>query len=214
MKIFGAPLSPFVRKLMIYCAERDLTYDHVPIFPMGPDGQNPEFQAASPMGKIPAIEDDGFTLADSSAIIHYLEAKHGALLLPKEAQAVGRVIFFDEIADTALAAVTAPIFFNRVVLPKFMGKDGDLAAADKAERETLPPILEKLEKTMPENGNFLVGDALTLADIALASIFVNFKHGGVSVDASAYPRLAAWLSATWARPSFVRQLAMEAKILG
>ncbi|MFC4291489.1 glutathione S-transferase family protein [Sphingorhabdus arenilitoris] len=214
MKIFGAPLSPFVRKVMIYCAERDIPYDHVPIFPMGPDGQNPEFLAASPLGKIPAIEDDGFTLADSSAIIHYLEAKHGQALLPEDAQARGQAIFFDEIADTAIAAVTGPIFFNRVVAPKFMGREGDMAAADVAEKETLPPILAKLEKLMPDDSAYLVGGALSVADISLASVFINFKHGGVTVDSDHYPKLSAWLLAIWDRPSFQRQMALEARILG
>lgn len=213
MKIYGAPLSPFVRKLMIYCAEAGLTYDHVPTFPMGPDGQNPEFLAASPLGKIPALEDDGFHLADSSAIFHYLDAKHNSGFLPAEPQARGKAVFFDEIADTALVAIGGTIFFNRVVAPKFMGRDGDLAAADVAEKETLPPLLAKLEALMPAGGEFLVGDALTIADISMASVFVNLKHGGVEVDSVSYPRLAAWLSGIWARPSFVGQLAMEGKIL-
>lgn len=214
MKIYGAPVSPFVRKLMIYCAEAGVAYDLTPTFPLGPDGQDPGFLAASPIGKIPAIEDDGFTLADSSAIVQYLEAKHGAGLIPAEAQARGRTVFFDEVADTALIAVIGTIFFNRIVAPKFMGRDGDLAAADVAEKETLPPLLAKLEKLMPTDGGFLVGDSLTLADISMASVFVNLKYGGVAVDAAAYPRLAAWLSGIWARPSFAAQMAMEAKAMG
>lgn len=214
MKIFGAPLSPFVRKLMIYCAERGLAFDHQPTFPLGPDGQDPEFLAASPLGKIPAMDDDGFQLADSSAIIHYLEVKHGAALLPQDAQARGQAVFFDEVADTALIAVAGTVFFNRVVAPKFMGRDGDLAAADAAEKEALPALLTKLEKLMPAAGGFLVEGRFTLADISMASVFVNLKHAGVMVDAAAYPRLAAWLSGIWARPSFAGQIAAEEKVLG
>ena len=60
-----------------------------PIIPMGPDGADPDFVAASPMGKIPAMDDEGYRLGDSSAIIHYLEAKHGAALLPDEPKALG-----------------------------------------------------------------------------------------------------------------------------
>lgn len=214
MKIYGAAVSPFVRKLMVYCAETGLAYDYTPTFPLGPDGQDPEFLKASPLGKIPAIEDDGFTLADSSAIVHYLEAKHGFGLLPVGAQDRGTAVFFDEVADTSLTAVVGTIFFNRVVAPKFMGRDGDLAAADVAEKETLPPLLAKLEKLMPAQGGFLVGDKFTLADISMASVFVNLKYGGVSVDGAAYPRLAAWLAGIWARPSFAAQMAMEAKAMG
>ncbi|MEE9432774.1 MAG: glutathione S-transferase family protein [Sphingorhabdus sp.] len=213
MKIFGASLSPFVRKLMVYCAERGIEYDHTPTFPMGPDGADPDFVAASPMGKIPAMNDDGFTLADSSAIIHYLEVKHGAALLPEEAKARGKAVFYDEVGDTVIPAVMGPIFINRVVMPKFMGKDGDSAAADKAEKEDMPPLLAKLEAMMPEAGGFLVEGRLTLADIAVASPFVNLKHAGVAPDAAQHPRLAKWLAGIWSLPSFSAQIASEEKFL-
>lgn len=213
MKIYGAALSPFVRKLMIYCAEAQLAYEQTPTFPAGPDGQNPEFLAVSPLGKIPAINDDGFCLADSSAILHYLDAKYAKGLIPSDPQARGQAVFFDEIADTVLGPIAGALFFNRVVAPKFMGREGDLAAADLAEKETLPALLTKLEKMIPVSGGFLVGGAFSIADISLASAFVNVKHGGVVVDAADFPRLAAWLASIWARPSFAAQLAMEAKIM-
>ena len=76
------------------------------------------------------------------------------------------------------------MFFNRVVAPRFLGREGDLAAADKAERETLPPLLDYLEGVIPDSG-FLVGDALTLADLAVASPFANLAHCGVTIDAGA-----------------------------
>lgn len=212
MKIYGAPLSPFVRKVIIYCVERQIDFDLIPIFPMGPDAAKPEFVAASPMGKIPAMDDDGFALADSSAIIHYLEAKHGAALLPEDAQARGTAVFFDEIADTVLVQAAGALFFNRVVAPKFMGQEGDQAAADLAEKETIPAALSKLEPLVPD-AQYLVGDSLSLADIALASVFVNARHGGVEVDAARYPRTAKWLSGIWELPSFVAQLEAEKQAL-
>ena len=214
MKIFGAALSPFVRKVMVYCAEREIAFDHAPIFPMGPDAENPEFKAASPMAKIPAMEDEGYTLVDSSAIIHYLEAKHGSALIPDDAKARGTAIYFDEIADTVFAGAIGAVFFNRVVAPKFMGREGDTVAANLAENETIPALLEKLEAQIPQDGDFLVGDALTIADISMAGGFVNMKHGGILVDEAKFPRTANWLAGIWARPSFAAQIAMEEKIAG
>lgn len=213
MKIFGALLSPYVRKLVVYCAERGIEYDHTPTFPLGPDGADPDFVAASPMAKIPAIEDDGFTLADSSAIIHYLEVKHGAALLPEEAKARGTAIFYDEIGDTIIPAAMGPMFVNRVVKPKFMGIEGDLAAADKAEKEDLPPVLAKLEALMPENGGFLVEDRLTIADIAVASPFVNLKFAGYELDAASYPKTAAWYSGISRLESFAAAVSREEKLM-
>ncbi len=73
MKLYGTSLSPFVRKVLVVLAEKGVEVQHVPLRFHDPD---PRFQAASPLGKIPALDDDGFLLADSSAIIHYLERKH------------------------------------------------------------------------------------------------------------------------------------------
>src|SRR3546814_8676944 len=60
------------------------------------------------------------------------------------------------------------LFFNRIVAPKFLGREGDLAAADVAEKDELPKLLAYLEGAIPAPG-FLVGDRLTLADLAVAS---------------------------------------------
>ena len=110
-------------------------------------------RAASPFAKMPALDDDGFLLADSSAICHYLEATHPApALIPADPQARGRTIWFDEFADTMLFAAIGPIFFNRVVAPRFLKRDGDAAAAERAEAEALPPVLDYLEQATPDHG--------------------------------------------------------------
>ena len=143
---------------------------------------------------MPALDDDGYTLADSSAICHYLEAKHpDPALIPAEPAARGKTIWFDEFADTILFACGAAMFFNRVVAPRFLRREGDLAAADKAERETLPPLLDYLEGVIPASG-YLVGDALTLADLAVASPFANLAHCGVTIDAARYPKVTRYVA--------------------
>lgn len=205
MIVHGSSLSPFVRKVMVVAAEKGLALDNVQV-PPGP--KSPEFLAISPFGKIPAFEDGDYHLCDSSAIVHYLDAKYSDHpLIPAEAQARGRSIWFDEYADTIMFAAAAPIFFNRVVM-KLMGKEGDLAAADKAEAEALPPALDYLEGAIPASG-FLVEDRFTLADAAVASPFVNFIHAGVMIDAARYPKVAAYAAAMLARPSFAAVIAKE-----
>ena len=82
MKIYGFPLSPFVRKVMVVAQEKGIDAEIVPANPAHP---TEEFLAASPYGKIPAMDDEGFCLADSSAIAHYLDAKHpDPALLPAD----------------------------------------------------------------------------------------------------------------------------------
>jgi glutathione S-transferase len=210
MIIYGSTMSPFVRKVAALANEKQLAFELRPVAIADPD---PAFRAVSPFAKMPAMDDDGFGLADSSAICHYLEAKHPEpALIPSEARLRGQTIWFDEFADTILFGCIAPIFFNRVVAPRFLGRDGDLAAADKAEREALPPVLDYLETQIP-HGNFLVGDMLTLADLAVASPFANLEHAGVVVDTARYPRLTDYAAAILARASFAAMVARERAFL-
>jgi glutathione S-transferase len=210
MIVYGASLSPFVRKVLAYGAEKGIELEHKPL---GLGSDDPDFLAASPFRKIPAFSDGDFGISDSSAIIHYLEAKYPEpALIPAEPRARARVVWFDEFADTILCACGAKMFFNRIVAPRFLGRDGDLDMADKAEKEELPPILDYLERTIPENG-WLVGDSITLADIAVATAFANFRHLGMPVDAGRYPRVAEFADRMLARPSFAGWVEREAAFL-
>lgn len=197
MIVYGSSLSPFVRKVLVYAAERGIEVEARQTPPNAPD---PEFVEASPFRKIPAIRDGDYCLSDSSAIIQYLEAKYaGTPLIPAEAEARGRVIWFDEFADTILFGCGVKMFFNRIVAP-LRGLPGDAAIADAAEKEELPPILAYLESVVTED--YLVGGALTLADIAVASPFVNLLHLGIAPDKNRYPRLAAYVDRMLARSGF------------
>ena len=189
MILYGSSMSPFVRKVLAYAGEKGLELD---LQPTGFPGHAPEFLEASPFKKMPALRDGDYLLADSSAIIHYLEAKHPEpALIPADAELRGKTIWFDEFSDTIVCACGAKIFFNRVVAPRFIGRAGDLAAAEAAERDELPPILDYLERIVPDAGGYLVGGRLTLADLAVASPFANLRHAGTEVDADRYPRTLA-----------------------
>jgi glutathione S-transferase len=210
MIVHGNSLSPFVRKVMVFAAEKGVALANKPTG-IGP--KSPEFLAMSPFGKIPAFEDGDYTLCDSSAIVQYIEAKHPEHpLIPAEAKARGRTIWYDEYADTIFVGQLGMIFFHRVVAP-MMKMPNDLAAADKMEAEQLPVQLAYLESVIPTSG-FLVEDRLTLADIAVASPFANMAYAGVKLDAGAYPKVAAYIAGIHARPSFAAIIAAERKMLG
>jgi len=209
--IHGSTVSPFVRKTVVIAVEKGIEFT----LKAGEFG-NPsaEFLACSPFRKIPAMEDGDFRLCDSSAIIHYLEAKQPEpSMIPSSPQSRGRTIWYDELGDTIISAAGGAIFFNRFVAPKVLGREGDLAAAEKAEAEALPPIYDYLEKTVPGEG-FLVDDRFTLADAAVASPFVNLAHLEIRPHAEKYPRLTAYLAAIHARPSFARFITREGKLFG
>ena len=210
MILFGSTISPFVRKAAAFMHEKGIEFELIPI---GIGDPNPEFRAASPFAKMPALVDGDYRLADSSAIIHYLEALHPSPeLIPSDPRERGRAIWFEEWADSMLFACVGKMFFNRVVAPRFLGRDGDLAVADAAERDELPPLLDYLEGVIPPSG-FLVGDRLTIADIGVASPFANFAHCGVAIDPALYPKVTAFTAAILGRPSFAAMVERETAFL-
>src|SRR4028118_968973 len=100
MIVFGASISPYVRKVLVFGAEKGLELENKPL---GFDSDDPGFRAASPFRKIPAFEDGDFRIADSSAIIAYLDAiRPEPNLVPTEARARARCVWWDEFADTLL----------------------------------------------------------------------------------------------------------------
>jgi glutathione S-transferase len=211
MILYGAPVSPFVRKVLAYAAEKGITLELVPV---GIGDSNPDFVAISPFKKMPALKDGDFGISDSSAIIAYLEAKHPSpALIPADPKDHARVIWFDEFADTIATAAMGPVFFNMVVAPMFLKQECDMAVVDHAKANLVPPVWDYLESVIPASG-FLVGDAFSLADIAVASPFVNGAHCGLTPDAVSYPKLNAYLAAIHGRPSMGDWIAREKKMLG
>jgi glutathione S-transferase len=204
MLIYGALISPYVRKVGIAAAEKGIAWDLIPTSPRSPD---PDFNAASPFGKIPAMQDGDYRLADSSAIVAYLEAKHPApALLPTDAKARGKAVWFDEFADTMLCASGLKVLFNRFVGPKLLKVPGDEALAAQGEAE-LPPLYAYLESVCPAEG-WLVGEKFSLADIAVASVFRSLQYVNVDPKPEQYPATVAWYGRVRERPSW-QQIAVQ-----
>jgi glutathione S-transferase len=209
MIVYGSTLSPFVRKVLAYGVEKGIALTFKGVGVQSPD---PDFRAASPFGKMPTFRDGDYMLSDSTAIICYLEAGHPEpALIPVEARARGRAMWFDEFGDTILAAAGAKIFFNRFVAA-MVGRTPDLAAAEQAIANDLPPIFDYLEGVIPDSG-YLVGDRLTLADLAVASPFVNLDHCGVRPDAATHPRLVGYIGAMMARESMAPLIEKDRRLL-
>ena len=211
MILYGSSLSPFARKVLACAAEKGMELE---LRPTGIPNPSAEFLEASPLRKMPAFRDGDFTLADSSAIVHYLEAiQPDPALIPADPKLRGKTIWFEEFADTILVTCGSKIFFNLIVAPRFMGLPGDPEAARQAELNDLPPVLDYLESVAPDEGGYLVGDRLTLADIAVAGPFANFRHTDTKVDSARYPRTIAYVDRILARPSLAQWIERETAFL-
>jgi glutathione S-transferase len=210
--LHGSPASPFVRKVRVVLAEKKLAYTLDPVMPFGP---NPEFRKLSPLGKIPALTDDGKSLPDSSVICAYLERKYPEHpIYPSDPWEYGRALWFEEFADSALVSVTGPkIFFQKVVNPMFFNRPTDEEMVEKALHEELPPLLDYLEGEL-DAGEGFVGGTFSFADVTIATQFVNFQHAGYAIDAQRWPKLAAHVAKTLARPSFAACIEEERALFG
>jgi glutathione S-transferase len=94
-----------------------------------------------------------------------------------------------------------------------MKKPADEALVEKAATETIPPVFAYLESQL-EGRDYLVGNRFSLADIAIASPFVNYQHGAGTIDRSKYPNLASFVERILARPSFKSLIAEEQAMFG
>ena len=78
-------------------------------------------------------------------------------------------------------------------------------AAVEAAREPIPPLLGYLDGELSGKAT-LCGEEVTLADITVASVLLNYLHAGERIEAGDYPCLRAYLDRLFARPSFARRI--------
>jgi glutathione S-transferase len=201
--VYGSSVSPFVRKVCVVLSEKGLKYT---LEQAGPFNPTPEFLAASPLKKMPALRDTSIpepnTLADSSVICDYIESKYPEpALYPKEPYSRARALWFEEYADTTMGiCITAGLFFERFV-KRLMGQQPNEEICRKTLEEHLPPMFDYLDKEIGDN-EFLVGGALTIADISIASMLANLDHLGEDINPVRWPRLCAYTERLLQRPAF------------
>lgn len=207
IKLYGAALSPFVRKTRVFLAEKDIPFESVHVDPFNAPE---DYSNINPLRRIPAMEHDGRLLADSAVICAYLERAfpETPTLYPVDAADYAHALWLEKYADYELAPLTTfTVFRNRVIM-KLMGKPSDEERIERALTEKLPPHFAYLESQI-EGREWLAGPQFSIADIAVASQFANFAHGGEKLDPQQYPSLAAHVDKVLSRPSFSALLERE-----
>ncbi|NKF21910.1 glutathione S-transferase family protein [Solimonas marina] len=157
--------------------------------------RTPEFLALNPNGKVPTLVfDDGRVLAESNAMLCYLA--EGSPLLPDDRWLRALVLqwlFFEQYShEPYIATVRYWI--------RYLGKRDEWAVKIAETRTRGYAALDVLE-TQLRKTPFLVGEAYTIADIALWAYTHVAHEGDFSLDA--YPQIRAWLARVEAQPGFM-----------
>ena len=223
--LYGAPLSPFVRKAEVVLREKGIPFESesVNIMPM-PDW----FKEIIPARRIPVLRDTSVgtegragTIPDSSAICAFVEKKHPQpALYPSEPFAHARAIWLEEWADSELAAGIGTGIFRPIMFARFQGKPPDLETAKATWNDKLPRLFDYLEgeldgagATKPEDARHLLGGTLSIADIAVGVQLAQLEMVVGLPDVRRWPRVVTFAERMIARPSFAPNLAICRKIV-
>lgn len=216
--LYGAPLSPFVRKVDVVLREKSVEFEleSVNILPM-PDW----FKEISPARRIPVLRDRSVgeegvagTIPDSSAICAFIERKHpDPPVFPSDAFELGRALWYEEWSDTELIAPIGMGIFRPIMFNVFQKKDPDLETARKTYREKLPPVFDYLEGELEGGGRWLVGDEPSIADISVACSLTQLSLVAGPPPADRWPAVASFFESMTGRPSFAPTLEVCRKIV-
>ena len=183
MKIYGDSISGNCLKVKWVADSLGLSYDWIETDILVGQSRTPEYLAMNPAGQVPAvILDDGRPLAQSNAIILHLA--EGSPLIPRDAYERARMLewmFWEQYSHEPYVAVAR-------FQVRYLGK----AVADLEPRlvERGKAALRRLEDGLADH-SFLVGEAVTLADVALVA-YTRVAHDG-GFDLADYPRVKAWV---------------------
>ncbi len=195
MKLYGHPWSSNARRVQMLCDELKIPYTYETVDLMQGQQYSPEFQALNPNSKVPVIDDDGFVLWESQAIMRYLADKHKAgTWYPTEPKTRAVVEQWLDWNQARLAPEAGKIMFNT----HFAGDKRNDQAIEDAKKWLLK-ILPVMDGVLSKNA-YLCGDAITLADLAAATNIAYLAHCGY--DLGPYPAIRRWYDAIQKRPSF------------
>lgn len=187
LTIFGHPVSGPSNKVRYTCEYLDIDYEWQEIDIQSGEGRREDYLEIHPAGKVPAMDDDGFVLFESRAICEYLIDREESELLPDDSRQRGTVNQWMDFTVQHVYRAVTKVVFNRVFAPE-MGK--------KVDERSLEEGLDWLDRFLPivdeqlSEGQYFVGDRLTLADLTLLST-TDYTNVG-EIDLSEYEALTGW----------------------
>jgi glutathione S-transferase len=190
LKIYGVPISVHTRKVIIVALAKGLDFEVIPVVPVIPGNPPANWRELSPTGKIPALVDGDFTVADSAAICAYLEKIHAAQpVYPSAPRDYATALSLEQYAGALFRDVVHPLFQETFVFPRIQQVATNQKRIDKVLNEAVPEMFGFLDAAI--GGDFFVGDRATVADFGVVSNLITYQYIGFDLFRDRYRRLAA-----------------------
>lgn len=160
MKLYASPASSFARKIRVMLLEKNVPHEVVMLNLWEPN----DYQTINPIGKVPALKlGDGRVLINSPLIADYVDGKYPApRFIPVEPDARLDVRRWEAVADGMMDAVAITLYENR-----FHDEAARSQAWLERQRGKIDAGLAALDAHLGKRA-WLVGDAMSLADLAIA----------------------------------------------
>jgi glutathione S-transferase len=202
LKIWGRANSINVQKVLWCCGELDLQYERIDAGMEFGVNNTPEYKAMNPNGRVPTIDDDGFILWESHAIVRYLARKHGkGRLWPEDEHVAADADRWMEWYSTSIAQHVRPIFWNLVRT----APDKRNMKEIEENRQQLAALLTIADAQLG-NRDYIAGARFTMGDIPLG--VACFRWFNLPIERPALSNLAHWFRRISQRPAFQKHCAM------
>ncbi len=195
LRIWGRLSSINVKKVVWVAREMGVAFERIDAGGTFGVVKTPEFQRLNPNGLIPVIEDDGFVLWESNAIVRYLAAKHAfGTLYPEPLQERADADRWMDWQQTTANRASRDAFLQLIrVAPE--NRNAELIAQSVAATDALMGILDAQLADRP----FLCGEHFTMADIAVG--VEAHRWYGLPVKRTPRAHVERWFKQLRARPA-------------
>ena len=194
IKVYSSTVSGHSHRVRLFLSLLGLPFETIEVDLRAGEHKRPDFLRRNAFGQVPVIEDGDVAVADSNAILVYLNERYAAdpaRWYPRDPLAAAQVQRWLSVAAGPLAAGPS---VARVIVLLGLARD---PAEVIARSHDLLRVMEGELAARP----FLAGASATLADIANYSYVAHAPEGNVSLEA--YPRVREWLARIEALPGFV-----------
>lgn len=193
LKLHYHPLSTFSRRVRIALIEKNIPAELIEVNMVAGAHRGPDYLARNPYGRVPTLEEDGFVLYESTAILEYLEATHPQPpLIPADARGRALVAMHMKLCDLQLARQTGTIIFPKRFLPKDRWDEKAMAQAKKEIEKHLGILEAQLQ-----GKRYLVADRYGLVEVCYTPFVEFFPLMEITPPAT----VAAWTAHLLERPS-------------